>query len=349
MTSNVKTKKIMVNVIFTLVVIGIFISSLNPSHTAIAQQQPQQQAHAFNGTAFQIGNVTFSHRLAIVNGIQMHYVIGGQGNPLVLLHGFPETWYEWRHVMPAFAKNYTVIVPDLRGLGDSSKPLTGYDGKTTAEDLNQLLSQLGFKKILLVSHDIGAQTAFSYAKTHPNNVSKLVIMDYIFPGFLPPQFGQNGPWWFTFHQVPNLPEFLVEGKEREYISSFVKMLAYNPSAITKEDLDIYAEKYSAPGAMRDGFEYYRAFPLDAVQDKALVNQSKLQVPVLVLEADFYPVFGGPVQGIPVANAVKAMAQNVTGIKVPLSGHWIPEEQPQFVIKQLAKFFGESNIFTYTRK
>lgn len=339
----------MVNVIFTLVVIGIFISSLNPSHTAIAQQQQQQQVHAFNGTAFQIGNVTFSHRLAIVNGIQMHYVIGGQGNPLVLLHGFPETWYEWRHVMPAFAKNYTVIVPDLRGLGDSSKPLTGYDGKTTAEDLNQLLSQLGFKKILLVSHDIGAQTAFSYAKTHPNNVSKLVIMDYIFPGFLPPQFGQNGPWWFTFHQVPNLPEFLVEGKEREYISSFVKMLAYNPSAITKEDLDIYAEKYSAPGAMRDGFEYYRAFPLDAVQDKALVNQSKLQVPVLVLEADFYPVFGGPVQGIPVANAVKAMAQNVTGIKVPLSGHWIPEEQPQFVIKQLAKFFGGSSNSTNTSK
>jgi len=339
----------MVNVSFSLVVIGIFISSLNPSHTATAQQQPQQQAHAFNGTAFQIGNVTFSHRLAIVNGIQMHYVIGGQGNPLVLLHGFPETWYEWRHVMPAFAKNYTVIVPDLRGLGDSSKPLTGYDGKTTAEDLNQLLSQLGFKKILLVSHDIGAQTAFSYAKTHPNNVSKLVIMDYIFPGFLPPPFGQNGPWWFTFHQVPNLPEFLVEGKEREYISSFVKMLAYNPSAITKEDLDIYAEKYSVPGAMRDGFEYYRAFPLDAVEDKALVNQSKLQVPVLVLEADFYPVFGGPVQGIPVANAVNAMAQNVTGIKVPLSGHWIPEEQPQFVIKQLAKFFGGSNNSNNTSK
>ena len=120
------------------------------------------------------------------------------------------------------------------------------------------------------------------------------------------------------------------------------MLAYNPSAITEGDLDIYGAKYSAPGAMRDGFEYYRAFQLDAVQDKALVNQSKLQVPVLLLEADFYPVFGGAVQGTPVADALKAMAQNVTGIKVPLSGHWIPEEQPQFVIKQLAKFFGGSN-------
>jgi pimeloyl-ACP methyl ester carboxylesterase len=344
-TSNVKTKKVMVKVSFTFVVIGILISSLmlNPSHTAIAQQQPeQQQALALNGTTFHIDNVTFSHHMASVNGIQLHYVIGGHGAPVVLIHGFPETWYEWRYVMPALAKNYTVIVPDLRGLGDSSKPPTGYDGNTTAEDLNQLISQLGFKKILLVAHDIGAQTAFSYTETHPNNVSKLVIMDYIFSGFLPPQFGQNGPWWFSFHQVPNLPEFLVGGKEREYISSFVKMLAYNPSAITEGDLDVYTEKYSSPGAMRDGFEYYRAFPLDAVQNKALVNQSKLQVPVLVLEADFYPVFGGAVQGIPVADAVKAMAQNVTGIKVPLSGHFIPEEQPQFVIKQLAKFFGGSN-------
>jgi pimeloyl-ACP methyl ester carboxylesterase len=336
----------MVKVSFTLVVIGIFIVSslmLSPSHTTIAQQQPQQQqALALNGTTFHIDNVTFSHHMASVNGIQLHYVIGGHGVPVVLIHGFPETWYEWRHVMPALAKKYTVIVPDLRGLGDSSKPLTGYDGKTTSEDLNQLISQLGFKKILLVAHDIGAQTAFSYAETHPNNVSKLVIMDYIFSGFLPPQFGQNGPWWFTFHQVPNLPEFLVEGKEREYISSFVKMLAYNPSATTEGDLDVYTAKYSSPGAMRDGFEYYRAFPLDAVQNKALVSQSKLHVPVLVLEADFYPVFGGAVQGTPVADAVKAMAQNVTGIKVPLSGHWIPEEQPQFVIKQLANFFGGGN-------
>jgi cephalosporin-C deacetylase-like acetyl esterase len=140
MTSNVKTKKMMVKVSFTFAVIGIFIISslmLNPSHTAIAQQQSQQQqqALALNGTTFDIDDVTFSHHMASVNGIQLHYVIGGHGAPVVLIHGFPETWYEWRHVMPALAKNYTVIVPDLRGLGDSSKPSTGYDGKTTAEDL----------------------------------------------------------------------------------------------------------------------------------------------------------------------------------------------------------------------
>jgi pimeloyl-ACP methyl ester carboxylesterase len=130
--------------------------------------------------------------MASVNGIQLHYVIGGQGDPVVLLHGWPQTWYEWRHIMPALAKNYTVIAPDPRGLGDSSKPITGYDGKTVAEDIHQLVTQLGFKDIFLMGHDWGAQTAYSYAAAYPNNVSKLVLMDFSFPGFLPPEFGENG-------------------------------------------------------------------------------------------------------------------------------------------------------------
>ena len=108
-------------------------------------------------------NMTFSHHTSSVNGIQMHYVIGGHGNPVVLLHGWPETWYEWHLVMPALAKNYTVIAPDLPGLGDSSKPSTGYDGKTVAGDIHQLVTQLGFKTIFLVGHDIGTQVAYSYA------------------------------------------------------------------------------------------------------------------------------------------------------------------------------------------
>jgi pimeloyl-ACP methyl ester carboxylesterase len=120
------------------------------------QQQPQvvnqtssvlKQQPNLRGVSFDIDNVTFSYHMASVNGIQMHYVIGGHGDPIVLLHGWPQTWYEWRHVMPVLAKNYTVIAPDLRGLGDSSKPLTGYVGKTTAEDIHQLVSQLGFKQI----------------------------------------------------------------------------------------------------------------------------------------------------------------------------------------------------------
>jgi hypothetical protein len=145
------------------------------SSSLIKQQEPILEDISFN-----IDNMTFSHHTASVNGIQLHYVIGGQGDPVVLLHGWPQTWYEWHKVMPALAKNYTVIAPDLRGLGDSSKPVDGYDGNTTAEDIYQLLTQLGVnEKIYLVGHDVGAQTAYSYAAVHPINVSKLVIMDYI--------------------------------------------------------------------------------------------------------------------------------------------------------------------------
>src|SRR5688572_5809893 len=144
-------------------VVGTIVSingiGLNLSGTAVAQQQPQtnftsiEQQQLMDGISFEIDNVTFSHHTASVNGIQLHYVIGGQGDPVVLLHGYPQSWYEWRQIMPALAKNYTVIAPDVRGFGDSSKPITGYDGNTTAEDIYQLVSQLGFDNIFLVAHD----------------------------------------------------------------------------------------------------------------------------------------------------------------------------------------------------
>jgi pimeloyl-ACP methyl ester carboxylesterase len=238
------------------------------------------------------------------------------------------------------AKNYTVVVPDLRGFGDSSKPLTGYDGKTTAEDIYQLMTQLGFSQIFLVAHDIGVQTAYSYAAAHPNNVSKLVLMEFPFPGFPPPELGGNEAWWFAFHQVPDLPEVLVKGNEREYVSWFLKGLAYNPSAITEEDIDVFTNHISAPGAMRAGFEYYRAFAVDAEQNRESAK-TKITTPVLVLGGDIYPAVGGDLPGNFALGSTQALAANVTGITVPLSGHWIPEEQPAFTIDQLFKFFGNS--------
>ena len=319
---------------------------LNSSKTALAQQeQPQtnltsiEQQTLKEGITFEIDNVTFSHHMATVNGIQLHYVMGGEGDPVVLLHGYPQSWYEWRQIMPALAKNYTVIVPDLRGFGDSSKPITGYDGNTTAEDIYQLVSQLGYNNIFLVAHDVGSQTAYSYAAAHPNNVSKLVIMDFPFPGFLPPAFGQNGPWWFAFYQTPDIPETLIEGKEREYLSWFMKGLAYDPSAISEEAIDVFANNAKKPGALRASFEHFRAFPADAEQNKESAN-NKITMPVLVLGGDIYPALGGDYPGNFALESMPALATNVTGITVPLSGHWIPEEQPQFVIGQLAKFFSE---------
>jgi pimeloyl-ACP methyl ester carboxylesterase len=298
-----------------------------------------EQQQLMDGISFEIDNVTFSHHTASVNGIQLHYVIGGHGDPVVLLHGWPETWYAWHKVMPALAKNYTVIAPDLRGLGYSSKPLSGYDGNTTAEDIYQLVSQLGFSKIFLVAHDVGAQTAYSYAAGHPNNVSKLVLMDYIFPGFYPPNLEGVCCWWFSFHQTRDIPELLTAGNEREYLSWHYRGLAYNREAITEADIDTYVSSYSAPGGMRAGFEYYRAFPVNAEQNKVL-SETKLPMPVLAIGGDIYPALGGDLPGNVTLNSTQALAANVTGITVPLSGHYIAEEQPKFLVEQLTKFFGE---------
>jgi len=239
--------------------------------------------------------------------------------------------------MPALAQNYTVIAPDLRGLGDSSKPPTGYDGKTVAEDIHQLVTQLGFNTIFLVGHDIGTWVAYPYAAEHPTEVEKLVIMEVPPPGFWPPPVPL--PWWFSFHQTPDVPETLVQGKEMEYLRWFYHNLALNPTAITQEAINEYVSRYSAPGGMRAGFEYYRAFQEDAMQNQNY-SQTKLPMPVLALGAGYIPAFGG-ISNPTAVLGMQQSAENVTGIIIPNSGHFIAEEQPQFVINQLSNFFGRN--------
>jgi pimeloyl-ACP methyl ester carboxylesterase len=334
--------------IFLLILIAastVLMPFLNQNQIGIAQRQNNQTSSSLTneqptGTSFQIDNTTFSHHMAVVNGVQIHYVIGGHGYPVVLLHGWPETWYEWRHVMPALARNFTVIAPDLRGLGDSSKPLTGYDGKTVAEDIHQLVAKLGFKTIFLVGHDIGTQIAYSYAAAHPTEVKRLVVMEITsIPGFAPPW--APVAWWRSFNAVPDIPEALVQGKELLYLTWFYHNEAYNPAAITQEDINEFVSHYSAPGGMRAGFAYYKAFPQDAIENQNY-SKTKLTMPVLALAASYYPVFGGNISMPGLIYGMKILAQDVRAVIVPNSGHWVPEEQPQFVIKQLANFFGGSN-------
>ena len=233
--------------------------------------------------------------------------------------------------MPTLAKNHTIVAPDLRGLGDSSKPDDGYDGNTTAEDIYRLVSQLGLgQKIYLVGHDVGAGVAYSYAAAHPNNVSKLVILDAPMPGFFPPG-AEDCCCWFSFHQAPDIPEALTAGREREYLSWFYR-LAYNPEANTEADIDTYVSSYSAPGGMRAGFEYYRALPITAEQNKEHSN-IKLTMPVLALGGEYS--FGNAI-----LTSMKPLATDTRGGIVPLSGHWIAEERPDLLVKELVKFFGE---------
>jgi pimeloyl-ACP methyl ester carboxylesterase len=336
---------LMIAIIITTGTLFAFPLVLNQSHIAMAQQsQQQQQQQQPNGNSFQIANMTFSHNTVSVNGIQLHYVIGGHGDPVVLLHGWPETWYAWHKIMPALAKNYTVIAPDLRGLGDSSKPLTGYDGKTLAEDIHQLVTKLGFKTIFLVGHDWGTQVAYSYAAEHPTEVKRLAVMELTIPGFAPP--GRPPLWWGIFHQTPDVPEALVQGKELIYLSWFLHNLAFNPAAITQADINEYVSHYSAPGGMRAGFEYYRAFPQDAIQNMNY-SKTKLTMPVLALGGGYIPTFGGNITMPTIIYGMKILAQNVQGVTVPNSGHFIPEEQPDFVVKSLDNFFSGNTTATTT--
>lgn len=340
-------------VIMDLFTNNAFAQIMQENQMQQGQSQPNQTSlilkedpSSLEGSFFNIDNTTFSHHIASVNGIQLHYVIGGHGDPIVLLHGWPETWYAWHNIMPALSKNHTVVAPDLRGLGDSSKPVSGYDGKTIAEDIHQLVTQLGYKTISLVGHDIGTQVAYSYAAAHPTEVKKLAVMELTIPGFGPP--GKPPIWWGLFHQVPNVPEALVQGKEMMYLSWFYHGLAYNPYAITQADINEYVSHYSAPGGMHSGFEYYRAFPQDAI-DNQNYSKIKLSMPVLAIGGGFIPVLGGNITIPSVVYGMKILAQNVEGIKVPNTGHFIPEEQPVFVIKQLANFFGQNNTTNTSTK
>ena len=279
--------------------------------------------------------IDYTHHKTTANGIQLHYVIGGEkGDPIVLLHGWPQTWYEWRHIIPQLIdNNFTVIAPDLRGLGDSEKPQTGYDKKTVAEDIYQLVKKLGYSKIYLVAHDWGGPVAYSYAAAHPQDVHKMVILDTSVPGFgleKAENFSKR-IWHFSFHAVRDLPEKLIEGKEDTYLNWFYDYWSYSQSAITSEAREEYIKQYSKPGALRAGFEYYRASFEDAEQNKEYAKEKLLDMPILTIGGE--EGFGNLT-----ATSFQKVANNVTGITLPNTGHFIPEERPNFLTKQILEFF-----------
>jgi len=276
----------------------------------------------------------FAHHKMALEGVNLHYVTAGSGDPLVLLHGWPQTWYEWRRIMPTLSERYTVIAPDLRGLGDSTRPAGGYDKQTIAADLHQLVHKLGFEKILIVGHDWGGPVAYAYACAHPAEVRRLAILDVTIPNEAWERFPQitrrGGIWHLAFHSVRDLPEALVQGRERLYLSWFYRIGAYNPVAISEADIDEYVRCYSAPGALRAGFEYYRAIFTDIDHNKENAK-TKLKMPVLAL---------GGERGLSSAplKCMQELAEDVCGGVVERCGHWIPEERPDYLIEQLFEFF-----------
>jgi len=273
----------------------------------------------------------FTHHTTEVNGVRFHSVIGGQGSPLVLLHGWPQTWYAWRKIMPELAKSYTVIVPDLPGLGDSAPSEAGYDTLTVAEYIFQLIRSLGYQQIFLVGHDLGALVAYAYAVQHREQVQRLVILDVPVEGF---GLNEMHPWHFGFFQAPGLAESLVEGRVRLLLQFFFSGMG-SPAAFAPEDVDEYVRCYSNPDSLQAGFEYYRAFPRNEQRMKEHGKQ-KLQMPVLALGGENS---GG---GFPFYSLAQ-VAEHVSGGIILKSGHFIPEDQPEELVRQLNAFFSEHDV------
>ena len=277
-----------------------------------------------------------NHAHADLGDVRLHYVTAGTGFPIVLLHGWPQTWHEWRHIIPALTDRFQVIAPDLRGLGDSSRPADGYDKKTIALDIWRLLyDTLGISEFYLVGHDWGGPTAYAVAAAHPGAVRKLAILDVTIPGDGSPNISQGGRrWHHAFHQTLDLPEALITGREDIYFGWFYRNYGARPDAIPDADIAEYLRTYRQPGALRAGFSYYRAIPRDIADNTETIARFKLSMPVLALGGD--RSWG---RGMEVVESLRRVATEVQGGVIENCGHWMPEEQPAELLKRLLEFFG----------
>jgi pimeloyl-ACP methyl ester carboxylesterase len=272
-------------------------------------------------------------RFAQANGVRLHYLAAGKGEPIILLHGYAQNSHMWRPLIAELAKTNLVIAPDLRGFGQSGKPAGGYDKKSLAQDIHALAAALGFKRVRLCGHDIGLMVAYAYAAQYPAEVERIVLMDAFLPGV--------GDWtkvWLLrdlwhFHFYGETPLKLVAGRERIYFEHFWNDFAANPKkSVSERDRRYYAKAYHRPGAMRSGFEVFRAFEQDG-KDFAKFAQTKLSMPMLVLS-------GEKAGGQFLIDQGRMVDDNVEGVIVKGSGHWLIDEAPGQVIPKLVEFLSK---------
>ncbi len=269
-------------------------------------------------------------RFADANGVRIHYLIAGKGDPIILLHGYAQNSHMWRPLIAELAKTRTVIAPDLRGFGQSAKPEKGYDKKTMAQDIHALAASLGYKRIGMAGHDIGLMVAYAYAAQYPAEVDRIALMDAFLPGV--------GDWtsvWLLrdlwhFHFYGETPLKLVNGRERTYFEHFWNDFAADrKKSVSESDRRFYAKSYAQPGAMRSGFEVFKAFEQDA-KDFAVFAKTKLTMPMLILS-------GEKAGGQFLIDQGRMVDDKVEGVIVKGSGHWLIDEAPDQVIPKLVSF------------
>ncbi|MGY3484772.1 pimeloyl-ACP methyl ester carboxylesterase [Bradyrhizobium sp. USDA 4011] len=274
-------------------------------------------------------------RFAKLSDVNLHYLDGGEGEAVVLLHGWPHTSHAWRHVMPVLAEHYRVIAPDLRGLGDSSRPATGFDNASVAGDVLELIEALGIQSVSLVGHDWGGPVAFAAALLARQRVKKLAIVDVVLPGDgRVAGSGQGGArWHHLFHRTPHLPEALTAGREEIYLSWFYDEYSERPGVIGASDLAEYVRCYSKPGAMHCGFEYYRTVEVSsAFVKERIARDGKLNVPVLTVAGG-----AGRGRGDETADSVGRLVIDLESHVIPGCGHMVPEEAPEELSNLLRAF------------
>jgi pimeloyl-ACP methyl ester carboxylesterase len=269
-------------------------------------------------------------RDAQVEGVKIHYLTAGQGPTVILLHGYTQTSRMWRPIIPLLAAKFTVIAPDLPGIGDSGIPKDGLDMKTSAIRIHALAKSLGVQKARVVGHDIGLMVAYAYAAMYPSETEKLVVMDAFLPGVEGWEAYYNDPniWHFRFHG--QYPEELVQGRENIYFAFFWNVLAADPKrSLPEADRQAYVAAYSRPGRMRAGWAYFAAWP-ETAHDFADLTKTKLTMPVLAIA-------GEKASAGTLMPQMKLVANDVTTVTLQGAGHWILEERPKETTDALLKF------------
>lgn len=303
--------------------------AVGPALTATATSTANAKSMALKDAADTPLPKDGASRFAEINGIRLHYVSVGSGPAVILLHGWPQTWFAWRTAMERLSRSFTLIAPDLRGVGLSERPQTGYDKRTIAADIRALIMQVAGGRAHVVGHDMGGKAAYILAHLHPESIDKLVLVDCLVPGTENMDASRGGAWHYGFHMTLEIPEMLTKGREREYIAAQIRAWSFKKDAVGEAKISEFARHYASPGGMSAGFAYYRALRGDAELASSF-DGLRLDMPILTIA-------GRHGVGTKLADALSKQARDLTAVIAEDSGHFVAEEAPDFFCDQVERF------------